>query len=78
MSVISYKTSHVRKTKLHVSLDRVLRGNKYHVFRCRVPPWRPPTGSTQRVVALRVSIVNKISHVVECLVSILIFRIIAM
>jgi hypothetical protein len=40
VSVISQKTLHVKKTKLHVSLDRALRGNKYHVSRCRVPPWR--------------------------------------
>ena len=26
--------------KLHVSLDRVLRGNAHHVSRCGVPPWR--------------------------------------
>jgi hypothetical protein len=28
--------------KLHVSLDRVLRGNTYHVSRYRVPHWRRP------------------------------------
>ena len=41
MSAISWNTLHIRKTKLHVSLDHMLQGNKNHVSRCHMPPWQP-------------------------------------
>jgi hypothetical protein len=28
-------------SKLHISLDRMLQGNKNHVSHCRMPPWQP-------------------------------------
>ena len=48
-SVCDQKTSHVRKTKLHVSIDRVLRGNKYHVSHYRLPPWQLSTSQLHRL-----------------------------
>ena len=71
VSVVSLKTSHVRKTKLHVSLDRVLRGNKYHVSRCRVPPWQPSPEVHKESSPFAFLSLKK-WHAVECLVSILI------
>jgi hypothetical protein len=41
------------KTKLHVSLDRVLQGNKYHVSRCRVSQGNKYHVSRCRVSSLR-------------------------
>jgi hypothetical protein len=63
------------KTKLHVSLDRVLQGNKYHVSRCRVSQGNKYHVSRCRVSSLRRHIQMNTK---ENLVSICIFRITAM